>query len=172
VPRLQRNAFRRAPLAERIPTARWLNNINSQRTAGIQRRAVPSPSGLQLRQGQLDAVAMRRLASSILCVLPGEVAATAESGVAVLDSWFYSTVHIVQSIWLELCIDRFISKLLVNHGVRQPFDRALFAMVSNRTSALCSKLYCRQSAIVARGSVSTEEREIEIAAPLPSDEFP
>lgn len=96
------------------------------------------------RADQLDAVAMRRLARSILRVLPGEVAVTAEPDVAVLDSWPYGTVHVVQSIWRELGIDRVIGELLVKHGLRQPFERALFAMVANRTSAPCSKLYCRQ----------------------------
>ena len=97
------------------------------------------------RADQLDAVAMRRLASSILRVLPGEVAVTAEPGVAVLDSWPYGTVHVVQSIWHELGIDGVIGELQAKHGEgRQPFERALFAMVANRTSEPCSKLYCRQ----------------------------
>jgi transposase len=97
------------------------------------------------RADQLDAVAMRRLARSILRVLPGEVAVTAEPGVAVLDSWPYGTVHVVQSIWHELGIDGVIGELQAKHGERrQPFERALFAMVANRTSKPCSKLYCRQ----------------------------
>ncbi len=30
------------------------------------------------------------------------------------------------------------------HGTRQPFERALFAMVANRTHEPYSKLYCRE----------------------------
>jgi len=96
------------------------------------------------RADQLDTEAMRRLASSILRALPGEESVAAEPGVAVLDSWPYGTVHVVQSLWRELGIDRVIADLQTKHGVRQPFERALFAMVANRTSEPCSKLYCRQ----------------------------
>ena len=96
------------------------------------------------RADQLDAVAMRRLASSILRAVPGEEAVAAEPDVAVLDSWPYGTVHVVQSLWRELGIDRVVADLQAKDGVRQPFERALFAMVANRTSEPCSKLYCRQ----------------------------
>ena len=96
------------------------------------------------RADQMDGVAMRRLAGSILRVLPGEEMVATEPGVSVLDSWPYGTVHVVQSIWRELGIDRVLGELQAKHGGRQPFERALFAMVANRTSEPCSKLYCRR----------------------------
>jgi len=63
------------------------------------------------RADQLDAVAMRRLASSILRTLPGEEAVAAEPDVVVLDSWPYGIVHVVQSVWRELGIDRLVAEL-------------------------------------------------------------
>jgi len=40
-----------------------------------------------------------------------------------------TAVHVVQSIWRELGIDRVLGELQAKHGRRQPFERALFAMV-------------------------------------------
>ena len=85
------------------------------------------------RADQMDGVAMRRLASSILRVLPGEQMVATEPGVSVLDSWPYGAVHVVQSIWRELGIDRVLGELQAKHGGRQPFERALFACRTSTT---------------------------------------
>ena len=96
------------------------------------------------RAEQIDRAALRRLARSILRVFSGEEAVAAEPGIQLLNSWPFGTVHVVQSIWHELGIDRVIAELQAKHGGHQPFERALFAMVANRTSEPSSKLYCRE----------------------------
>ena len=96
------------------------------------------------RAGQIDREGLRRLAHSILRVFSGEEAVAAEPDVALLNSWPYGTIHVVQSIWRELGIDRVVADLQAKHGGRQPFERALLAMVANRTAEPCSKLYCKQ----------------------------
>ena len=96
------------------------------------------------RAEEIDREGLRRLARSILRVFSGEEAVAAEPGVILVDSWPYGTVHVVQALWRELGIDRVVAALQTKHGGRQPFERALFAMVANRTSAPCSKLYCRE----------------------------
>ena len=96
------------------------------------------------RAEEIDREGLRRLARSILRVFSGEEAVAAEPGVVLVDSWPYGTVHVVQALWRELGIDRVVAALQAKHGGRQPFERALFAMVANRTSAPCSKLYCRE----------------------------
>jgi transposase len=96
------------------------------------------------RADQLDRAALKRLAKSILRVFPGEEAIAAEPGVRIRNAWPYGTIHVVDGIWRELGIDKVIGELTRRHGTRQPFERALFAMVANRTHEPYSKLYCRE----------------------------
>jgi hypothetical protein len=92
----------------------------------------------------VDREAMRRLARSILRVFPGEQAIATEPDVRVLDAWAYGAVHVVESLWSELGIDKVVAELTRKHSSKQPFERALLAMVANRTHEPCSKLYCRE----------------------------
>jgi len=96
------------------------------------------------RADRLDRAALQRLAKSILRVFPGEEAITAEPGVRLRNAWPYGAIHVVDAIWRELGIDKVIADLTRRHGTRQPFERALFAMVANRTHEPYSKLYCRE----------------------------
>ena len=96
------------------------------------------------RADQLDRAALQRLAKSILRVFPGEEAITAEPGLRLRNAWPYGAIHVVDAIWRELGIDKVIVDLTRRHGTRQPFERALFAMVANRTHEPYSKLYCRE----------------------------
>jgi hypothetical protein len=96
------------------------------------------------RADQLDRAALQRLAKSILRVFPGEEAIAAAPGVRIRNAWPYGTIHAVDAIWRELGIDKVIGDLTRRHGTRQPFERALFAMVANRTQEPYSKLYCRE----------------------------
>ncbi len=96
------------------------------------------------RADRLDRAALQRLAKSILRVFPGEEAVAAEPGVRLRNAWPYGTVHVVDAIWRELGIDKVIGELARRHATRQPFERALFAMVANRTHEPYSKLYCRE----------------------------
>jgi transposase len=96
------------------------------------------------RADKVDREGMQRLARSILRVFSGEEALAAEPDVRLLDTWAYGTVHVVESIWRELGIDKLLAELTRKHSSKQPFERALLAMVANRTHEPCSKLYCRE----------------------------
>jgi Transposase DDE domain len=96
------------------------------------------------RADRLDRAALQRLAKSILRVFPGEEAMAAEPGVRLRNAWPYGAIHVVDAIWRELGVDKVIADLTRRHGTRQPFERALFAMVANRTHEPYSKLYCRE----------------------------
>jgi hypothetical protein len=96
------------------------------------------------RADKIDREAMQRLARSILRVFSGEQAIAAEPDVRVIDAWPYGTVHVVESIWRELGIDKVIDELARKQSSKQPFERAMFAMVANRAHGPCSKLYCRE----------------------------
>ena len=96
------------------------------------------------RADELDHAALQRLAKSLLRVVPGEEAMAAEPGVRIRNAWPCGTIHAVDAIWRELGIDKVITGLARRHTTQQPFERALFAMVANRTHGPCSKLYCRE----------------------------
>lgn len=94
------------------------------------------------RADQLDLDALRRLASSILRVFSGEEALAAQPDVRVLDSWPYGGAYVLDALWHELEIPKVIEQQARRERTRQPFERALFAMVANRALAPYSKLYC------------------------------
>ncbi len=95
------------------------------------------------RADQLDHEALRRLAGSILRVFSGEEALAAQPDVRVLDSWPYGGAYVLDALWRELEIAKVIEAQMRRHHTRQPFERALFAMVANRALAPYSKLYCQ-----------------------------
>jgi transposase len=95
------------------------------------------------RADQLDHEAMRRLAGSILRVFSGVEALAAEPDVRVLNSWRYGAAYVLDAVWRELELPKVIEGLVRQRGTRQPFERALFAMVANRALAPYSKLYCQ-----------------------------
>lgn len=94
------------------------------------------------RADQLDADKLKRLAKSILRVFDGEEQLAAVEDVTVHDAWPYGGIYVLEQIWKELGIDRLLSERLRAERIRQPFERALFAMVANRCLAPYSKLYC------------------------------
>jgi hypothetical protein len=96
------------------------------------------------RADKIDREALQRLARSILRVFSGEQVLAAEPDIRLIDSWPYGTVHVVESIWRELGIDKVVNDLVHKMSSKQPFERAMFAMVANRTHEPCSKLYCRE----------------------------
>lgn len=89
------------------------------------------------RADQLDGEKLKRLASSILRLFPGEEALAAEPDVKVLDSWPFGGVYVLGQLWRELEIDKVL-------GRGSAFERALFAMTANRALQPYSKLYCQQ----------------------------
>ena len=94
------------------------------------------------RADQLDAEKLRRLAKSIMRVFGGEEQLAAIEGVTLRDSWPYGGAYVLEQLWKELGIGRLLSERLRAEHIRQPFERALFAMVANRCLIPYSKLYC------------------------------
>ena len=100
------------------------------------------------RADALDGDMLRRLARSILRVVdadPGAVALAAQDGtsdVRLRDSWPYGAVFVLEQLWKELGIDATLSACAARKRKKQPFERALFAMVANRALSPYSKLYC------------------------------
>jgi transposase len=97
------------------------------------------------RADGLDEQALRRLAASILRVLPtDEQAAGATVGQEVdqRGCWPYGAVHALRSLWEEIGIDKVMDSKLRAKRTKQPLELALFAMVANRCLEPCSKLHC------------------------------
>lgn len=95
------------------------------------------------RADQLEREALQRLARSILRVLSTEEAIAAEPDVRVLDAWPYGGLYVLDALWRELEVHTVIAERMRKHRTRQPFERALFAMVANRALAPYSKRHCR-----------------------------
>jgi hypothetical protein len=98
------------------------------------------------RADELDVDQLRRLAASILRVVPAEPSADAIAAgggdVRIRDSWPYGGVYVLEQLWKELDIATVLKDCAKAAGTKQPFERALFAMVANRALAPYSKLYC------------------------------
>lgn len=104
------------------------------------------------RADELDEDQLRRLAASILRVVSSDTAAATSdvaagtaastSDVRIRDSWPYGGVHVLEQLWKELDIAAVLARCMKVSGTKQPFERALFAMVANRALSPYSKLYC------------------------------
>lgn len=94
------------------------------------------------RADQVDRDSMQRLARSVLRVFSGEEALAAEPDVRVLQSWPYGGAYVLDALWTELEIPKVIAERARRLRTRQPFERALFAMVANKALQPYSKLYC------------------------------
>jgi len=99
------------------------------------------------RADQLDADQLRRLAASILRVVSSDTVSSsgAPTGGAddlrIRDSWSYGGVHVLGELWKEVGIGAVLTARAKRAGTKQPFERALFAMVANRALEPYSKLY-------------------------------
>lgn len=98
------------------------------------------------RSDELDPEMLRRLARSILRAIDPEPGAEhvmeGAGAVRIRDAWPYGGVFVLEQLWKELGIDDVINTRLRGTRRRQPFERALFAMVANRALCPYSKLYC------------------------------
>ncbi len=100
------------------------------------------------RADQLDANQLRRLAASILRVVSGDEAPGGDSSasgagdVRIRDSWPFGGVYVLEQLWREVGIGAVLVARAKRTGTKQPFERALFAMVANRALEPYSKLYC------------------------------
>lgn len=95
------------------------------------------------RADQVDGEKLRRLARSILRVFGDETAAREPAEpIALRDSWPYGGIYVLEQLWRELGIGELLGSLMKDKKTEQPFERALFAMVANRSLSPYSKLYC------------------------------
>lgn len=97
------------------------------------------------RADQLDAEKLRRLAASIRRVVADGTGVAQEEGVekiVIRASWPYGAVHVLEQLWREIGIGEELSRCMRKQRTKQPFERALFAMVANRALCPYSKLYC------------------------------
>jgi transposase len=94
------------------------------------------------RGDEVDAEAMRRLARSILRVFSSEEALAAEPDVRIIQSWPYGGAYVLDALWSELEIPKVLEEHARRSKMKQPFERALFAMVANKALRPYSKLYC------------------------------
>lgn len=103
------------------------------------------------RADALDRESLRRLAASILrvCgdddgspVLRSLEGMEATTNIVLRGAWSFGGVHVLEAIWHELGVDRILAEEAKRAGTKQPFERAIFAMVANRALSPYSKLYC------------------------------
>jgi transposase len=96
------------------------------------------------RAEQLDREGLKRLARSILRVFTDEEALAAQPDVKIVGAWPYGVAHVVEALWRELGIDEVLADKMRGHRRKQPFARALLAMVTNRVQRPSSKRWCRE----------------------------
>jgi hypothetical protein len=98
------------------------------------------------RAERIDAEKLRRLAASILRVFSNGTTAVAgaeaQEKLSMRDSWPYGGLYVIEQLWREVGIGEELNRCVRENGTRQPFERALFAMVANRALCPYSKLYC------------------------------
>jgi hypothetical protein len=86
---------------------------------------------------------LRRLARSILRRCSAEEIVGAAGGDwRLVCAWPYGDVYVLEALWQRLGIGQIISAQAGARRLGFDVERALFAMVANRTCAPCSKLYC------------------------------
>jgi hypothetical protein len=93
------------------------------------------------RADELDPDKLRRLAESIVRHFPVATIANPPEDIKILWSWPYGAIYVLESLWRELGIHDILEKQLRATKVKQPFERAIFAMVGNRALCPYSKLY-------------------------------
>ncbi len=94
------------------------------------------------RADSLDRSMLKKLAKSILRVCSDAAQLETLEDVRVLDARPHGAVHVLEHIWKELGIPRVLGDAQKKSRTRQPFERAIFAMVANRALSPYSKLYC------------------------------
>lgn len=85
---------------------------------------------------------LRRLARSILRREQPEELAPASARIRVVDCWPYGDLYVLNALWDRLGIRAIVENTAAAGRQRFPVERALFALVANRATAPCSKLYC------------------------------
>jgi hypothetical protein len=100
------------------------------------------------RADALDVDELKRLARSILRVVDEQGLGVVDDDgvivddVRVRDAWPLGGVWVLEQLWKQLGIDKVVVRPLRSKKKARAFERALFAMVANRTLQPYSKLYC------------------------------
>jgi hypothetical protein len=94
------------------------------------------------REDEVDREALQRLVASIARFLEPEeaLAAGAPAGFDFLEAREQGRPHVVQALWSELGIGRALERVARSRRYRSDVERAVFAMVCQRTIAPASKL--------------------------------
>jgi len=85
---------------------------------------------------------LRKLAQNILRRCDPEAIVAEMPGWKVVDTWPYGDIYVIEELWKQLGLDKIIKKHVKKRKFGFDVERAVFAMVANRTIMPCSKLYC------------------------------
>ena len=94
------------------------------------------------RSDEIDPAAMRRLARSILRIVPGQDAIAADPDIRMLGAWSYGGLYVLETLWRELELPKVIREHAPKGDAGRVVERALLAMVANRALSPQSKLGC------------------------------
>lgn len=85
---------------------------------------------------------LRRLARSILRRCSPEEVVAADPSFVLEDAWRHGGLYVLEALWERLGLREVVARCARQERSRAPLERALFAMVANRSLAPRSKLYC------------------------------
>jgi len=95
--------------------------------------------------GRVDEAArerLRRLARSILRRASPEEVVAADPTFVLEDAWPHGGLYVLEALWERLGLREVVRGCVRAERSQAPLERALFAMVANRSLAPRSKLYC------------------------------
>lgn len=95
--------------------------------------------------GRVDEAArerLRRLARSILRRASPEEVVAADPAFVLEDAWPHGGLYVLEALWERLGLREVVEQCVRAERSQAPLERALFAMVANRSLAPRSKLYC------------------------------
>jgi transposase len=85
---------------------------------------------------------LRRLARSILRRASPEEIVAADPSFVLENAWSHGGLYVLEALWERLGLREAVEGCVRKEGSQAPLERALFAMVANRSLAPRSKLYC------------------------------
>ena len=87
---------------------------------------------------------LRRLTQSIIRRCSPEELVEDKTDWRLIDAWPYGDMYVLEALWKRLELDKLIARLSEGRKYEFSLERALFAMITNRCIAPCSKLYCHE----------------------------
>jgi transposase len=85
---------------------------------------------------------LRRLAQSILRRASPEEVVAADPSFGLENAWPHGGLYVLEALWERLGLREVVARCVREERSQVPLERALFAMVANRSLAPRSKLYC------------------------------